>query len=444
MLLIAVYGCAHTAGERAGEAKTESNGNVYEETLDNGLRVFIIKDRNAPLAIFEIWYNAGSINEQVGRTGLSHLLEHMMFKGTPRFGNKVFSKIISKAGGIDNAGTSHDYAYYFQKLAPDRLSLSIEMEADRMRNLIMDNGDFLSERDVVMEERRMRYEDDPQNLVFEEVVATAFKNNPYRWPVIGWMEDLRNLTRDELMDYYRKYYVPNNAFIVIAGNVDVNAVMTKIRGEFGPIPKGPGIGKLNIQEPVQKGEKRVYIKKEAELPYIISAYKTPNVLDEDSCALDVLSGVLSGGKSGRIYRSLVDEKRIALSAGAGYSNFNKYPFIFYLEGTPLPGIKIEEIENALYEEVRKIKDQPPSGREVQKVKNQIEADFIMQQDSVYSQAMILAEFEMLGGWRLKDRYIEGLRKVTPDDVQRVASKYLVEDQRTVGTLIPLKKDENGK
>ncbi|MEW6600568.1 MAG: pitrilysin family protein, partial [Nitrospirota bacterium] len=395
-------------------------------------------------AIFEIWYNAGSINEPIGKTGMSHVLEHMMFKGTPKYGNKVFSKIISKAGGIDNAGTSRDYAYYFQKLAPDRLYLSIEMEADRMRNLIMDKGDFLSERDVVMEERRMRYEDDPQNLLFEEVVSTAFRNNPYRWPVIGWMEDLKNLTRDDLMNYYRKYYVPNNAFIVIAGNVDVNSVMTKIRDEFGAIPKGPEIKKLNLQEPVQRGEKRVFIKKEAELPYVISAYKTPNVLDEDSCALDVLAGVLSGGKSGRIYRSLVDEKRIALSAGAGYSNFNKYPFLFYLEGTPLPGKNIEEIENALYDEVGKIKDEPPSEREVQKVKNQIEADFIMQQDSVYSQAMLLAEFEMLGDWRLKDRYLEGLRKVTPDDVQRVASKYLVDDQRTVGILIPLKKEENGK
>ncbi|MBI5665193.1 MAG: insulinase family protein, partial [Nitrospirae bacterium] len=337
ILLIAMYGCAHTTENTTGEIKTPENGAVYEETLENGLRVLIIKDRNAPLAVFEIWYNAGSINEQVGKTGLSHLLEHMMFKGTLRYGSKVFSKVIGKAGGIDNAGTSHDYAYYFQKLAPDRLDLSIEMEADRMRNLIMDNADFLSERDVVMEERRMRYEDDPQNLVFEEVVATAFKNNPYRWPVIGWMEDLRNVTRDDLMDYYLKHYIPNNAFIVIAGNVDVPEVMAKIKSEFGPIPKGPEIGKLNIQEPDQKGEKRVYINKEAELPYVISAYKTPNVLDPDSYALDVLAGVLSGGKSGRIYRSLVDEKRIALSAGAGYSNFNKFPFIFYLEGTPLPG-----------------------------------------------------------------------------------------------------------
>ncbi len=442
VLLMGVYGCAHTFRETAGEVTPAAKGDVYEETLENGLRVFMIQDRNAPLAIFEIWYNAGSINEQIGKTGLSHLLEHMMFKGTPRYGNKVFSKIISKAGGIDNAATSRDYAYYFQKLAPDRLPLSIEMEADRMRNLMMDNGEFLAERDVVMEERRMRYEDDPQSLVYEEVVATAFKNHPYRWPVIGWMEDLQNVSRDDLMDYYRTQYVPNNAFIVIAGNVDVQELMAKIKAEFGPIPKGPEPRKLHIQEPVQKGEKRVYIKKEAELPYVISAYKTPNVLDEDSYALDVLAGVLSGGKSGRIYRSLVDEKRIALSAGAGYSNFNKYPFLFFLEGTPLPGEKIEEVEHALYEEVQKIKDQPPSDREIQKAKNQIEADFIMGQDSVYSQAMVLAEFEMLGGWRLKDKYIEGLRRVTPDDVQRVAKKYLVEDQRTVGILIPVKKDES--
>ncbi len=444
VILIALNGCAHTVRETAGELKPVGNGGVYEETLENGLKVFIIKDRNAPLAVFEIWYNAGSINEQVGKTGLSHLLEHMMFKGTPKYGTKVFSKIISKAGGIDNAGTSHDYVYYFQKLAPDRLNLSIEMEADRMRNLIMNNEDFLSERDVVMEERRMRYEDDPQNLVYEEVLAAAFKNHPYRWPVIGWMEDLKTVTRDDLREYYRRHYIPNNAFIVIAGNIDTDAIMTKIRGEFGPIPRGPEIGQLNIQEPVQRGERRVFIKKEAELPYVMSAYKAPNVLDEDSYALDVLVGVLSGGKSTRIYKSLIDDKRIALSAGAGYSNFNKSPFLFYLEGTPLPGKKIEEVEKALYEEVEKIKDQPPSEREVQKAKNQTEADFIMGQDSVYSQAMILAEFEMIGGWRLKDRYLEGIRNVTPDDVQRVARKYLVEDQRTVGILIPIKKAESEK
>ncbi len=441
---VILAGCSPGIKKGSTETVPEWHDNVYEEVLPNGLKVIIVKDPAAPLAVFQIWYNAGSINENVGKTGASHVLEHMMFKGTQKHGPNTFSKTIKRAGGIDNAGTSKDFVYYFQKLAPDRLHISIELEADRMQNLIMDNADFLSERDVVMEERRMRYEDDPQNLVYEEVVATAFKNQPYRWPVIGWMEDLESLTRDDLAAYYRERYVPNNAFIIVAGALDVKETMAKIREEFGVIPRGHEVGNPDIREPVQRGEKRIFIKKEAELPYVLSAYKAPNILDEDSYALDVLAGVLSGGKSARIYSSLIDEKRIALSAGAGYSNFNKYPFIFYLYGTPMPDKKIEDVELALYEEVEEIKDSPPAEREVQKAKNQVEAEFIMNQDSIFYHAMVLGQFEMIGGWRLKDVYLEGIRNVTPGDVQRVAKKYLIEDRRTVGILVPQKKPETAQ
>ncbi|HDK41592.1 MAG TPA: insulinase family protein, partial [Nitrospirae bacterium] len=308
-------------------------------------------------------------------------------------------------------------------------------------NLVMDPEETLSERDVVMEERRLRYEDDPQNLVYEEVVSAAFKNSPYRWPVIGWMQDIKGITRDDLWKYYKERYVPNNAVIIVAGNIDVDSVLAMIRKEFGPIPKGPDIRELKIGEPEQRGERRVFVKKEAELPYVLSAYKAPNVLQKDSYALDVLAGVLSGGKSARIYRSLIDEKQIALSAGAGYSNFLKYPFLFYLYGTAMPGRSIDEVEKALYEEVEKIKEHAPTEREVQKAKNQIETDFIMGQDSIFFQAEMIGMFEMIGDWRLKDKYLEGVREVTPGDVRDAARKYLIEDKRTVGILIPLKKSE---
>jgi len=436
LLLFSLPGCTRTIQSE----KPVENGPVYEEVLSNGLKVFIIHDRNAPLAVFQIWYDAGSVHEQIGKTGLSHLLEHMMFKGTPAHGPKTFSKIIKRAGGIDNAGTSKDFVYYFQKLSPDRLHLSIELEADRMRNLIMDPQETMSERDVVMEERRMRYDDDPQNLVYEEVVAAAFKSHPYQWPVIGWMSDLQQITRDDLWKYYRSRYVPNNAFIIVAGNVDVLSTLEKIREEFGSIPRGPEVRKLSAGEPEQLGERRVTVRKEAELPYVFSAYKAPNMLDEDSYALDVLSVVLSGGKSARIYKSLIDEQRIALSAGAGYSSTYRYPFLFYLYGTPLPGNPVEAVERALYKEIENIIEHPPAEREMAKAKNQIEAEFIMDQDSIYYQAMILGQFEMLGDWTLKDRYLDGIRRVTASDVQRAAAQYLVEDKRTVGILIPVKKD----
>ena len=433
-LIFVFSGCAHTAVN----AVADEGGYFHEEVLSNGLKVFAIKEPNAPLSVFQIWYNAGSINEQIGKTGLSHLLEHMMFKGTPRYGPNTFSRMIKRAGGIDNAGTTKDFVFYYQKLAPDRLDLSIELEADRMRNLIMDPEETLSERDVVMEERRMRYEDDPQSLVYEEVVATAFKNHPYRWPVIGWMTDLKTITRDDLMDYYRTRYVPNNAMIVVAGDIDISLIMAKIKKAFGDISRGPEIEKLNVREPEQRGEKRVYVKKEAELPYVLSAYKAPNLLQDDSYALEVLASVLSDGKSTRIYRSLIDKQQIALSAGASYSGIhNKYPYLFYVYGTALPGKKIEDVEAALYEEVDKIKKTPPAEREVQKAKNQIEADFIMNQDSIFYRAMIVAQFELIGDWKLKDKYLEGIEKVTPGDVQRVAKKYLIEDQRTVGILVPI-------
>jgi zinc protease len=434
ILSVVTSGCAHSITE----VNTDEGSNIHEQVLPNGLKLIAVKDPNAPLAVFQIWYNAGSINEPIGKTGLSHLLEHMMFKGTPKYGSKTFSRIIKRAGGIDNAGTSKDFVYYYQKLAPDRLYLSIELEADRMRNLIMDTKETLAERDVVMEERRMRYEDNPQSLVYEDVVSTAFKNHPYRWPVIGWMQDLETITRDDLWKYYRTHYVPNNAFIVVAGDIDVHNIMKKIKKEFGGIPIGPEIESLNIQEPEQRGERRVFVKKEAELPYVLGVYKVPTVLHEDSYALDILSSVLSDGKSARIYRSLIDEQQLALSAGSGYSNFQRYPHLFYLYGTALPGKKIEEVESALYNEIEKLKNSSPTEKEVQKAKNQIEADFIMNQDSIFYQAMILAQFEMIGGWRLKNTYLEGIRKVTPGDVQRVAKKYLVEDKRTVGILIPIK------
>lgn len=440
LLVFSQFGCAHAIKD----VKAVESSSFHEEVLPNGLKVLIIKDSSAPVAVFQIWYHAGSVNEQFGKTGLSHLLEHMMFKGTYKHESKEFSKLIQKAGGIDNASTSREYAFYYQKLASDRLYLSIELEADRMRNLIMDPKETFLERAVVMEERRMRYEDDPQSLVYEDVMSTAFKNHPYRWPVIGWMSDLKRITRDDLWKYYRAHYVPNNALIVIAGDVDVDFLMGKIKEEFGSISRGSDIEDIKVDEPEQIGEKRVFVRKEAELPYILIAYKAPNIFNEDSYTLEVLATVLAGGKSARIYKSLIDEKRIALSADASYSSIQKYSSLFYLDGTALPGKSIDEVEKALYEEVEKIKKQPPAEREVRKAKNQIEAGFIMSQDSVFFQAEILGMFEMTGDWRLKDKYLEGIRKVTPEDVQRAAQRYLIEDKRTVGILIPIKKVRSEK
>lgn len=410
---------------------------VKEYTLKNGLKVLVIEDHKVPLATFQIWYKVGSKDEHVGKTGISHLLEHMMFKGTPRYGSKEFSNIIQRSGGIDNAHTTKDYTMYHQTLPSDKIGLSIKLEADRMVNLLLDPKEVIAERDVVMEERRMRYEDDPQNLLYEEVVATAFKTHTYRWPVIGWMSDIASIERKDLYEYYKTYYSPNNAFIIVSGAVNSEKVITEIKQEFENIPSKELPERTKSVEPKQAGEKRVYLKKEAELPYILIAYHVPTLHHEDSFALDILSAILSGGKSSRLYKNIVYEKRLALNAFADYS-FHKDPFLFIFGGTAAPQKNIDDLEKEIYEQIEKIKTEMPSEREIQRAKNQIEAFFVFAQDSSYSRALYTGIFEILGDWRLIDKYIEGIRKVRPEDVQAVAKKYLISDNKTVGILVPKK------
>jgi zinc protease len=416
--------------------------NVKEFRLDNGLKILILEDHKSPTATFQIWYGVGSRDEKIGKTGLSHLLEHMMFKGTKRFGPKTFSQTIKRAGGIDNAFTSREYTGYFQMLASDRIKLPIELEADRMKNLILTPEAVLSERDVVMEERRLRYEDNPQNFLFETVIATAFKTHPYRWPVIGWMSDLKSINPEDLTNHYRMYYAPNNAVVIVVGDVNHEEIFSEIKDAFGKIDGSPEIRKTSIEEPEQKGEKRVYVKKEAELPYILYAYKAPNILHKDSFALEVLRYILSEGKSSRLYNTLVYEKQLAVSAWASYSGFYQEPFLFFIGATPAHGKTAGEVENALTDEIKTIQKKIPSRREVQKAKNQIEASFIMEQDSIYMQARTIGTFEMIGGWKLLGKYLQEIRKVSPEDVRRVAEKYLTEDRRTTGILIPVESGKN--
>jgi zinc protease len=417
---------------------------IKEYRLENGLKVLIVEEHKAPVATFQVWYRTGARDEPAGKSGISHLLEHMMFKGTPEYGLSVFSKTVQKNGGTDNAYTTKDYTVYFELISSDRIALSIDLEADRMRNLLLDPKEFLSERQVVMEERRLRYEDDPQSSLFEEVAAAAFKVHPYRRPVIGWMSDIGSIERTDLYDYYRANYSPDNAVIIIAGDVNADGVLSKVRSAFGQIPPGPSKKSIVSVEPEQTGEKKVVLKKEAELPFIILAYHTPSFPHEDSYALDILNIILSGGKSSRLYQSIVYEKKIALDVSADYGSFNRDPYLFYFYATVSPGKEIKEVENALFEEITKIQKEAPSVQEVQKAKNQIESSFIMGQDSIYLQAMKYGIFEMLGDWRLIDTYLEGIRKVTPQAVMDVAGKYLKEDDLTEGILIPAKKVKSEK
>lgn len=411
---------------------------IKEYNLKNGLKVLIIEDHKAPLATFQIWYRVGSSNEPAGKSGLSHLLEHMMFKGTPEYGKKQFSAIIQRNGGADNAFTTKDYTMYFQTLSSDRIGISIELEADRMANLLLDPKEVAAEKSVVMEERRMRYENEPQSALYEDVVAAAFKAHPYRRPVIGWMSDISSIERGDLYNYYKTHYSPDNAFIVISGDVNAEDMLSKINKEFGGDTRAGSRTGVDTAEPAQQGERRIFIKKEAELPFIIMAYHVPAFPHEDSFALDVMSVLLSGGKSSRLYKSIVYGKKLALNSSADYSGFYRNPFLFMFDATAAPGRNIEDVEKAINEEIERLKKEPPSEREIQKARNQIEAYFVFAQDSNYSKALYAGMFEIMGGWRLMDKYIEGIRKVTPEDIRAAAKKYLTDENRTVGILMPTK------
>lgn len=413
---------------------------VSEHVLPNGLKIIVTEDHTSPIAVFQIWYRVGSRDEESGLTGMSHLLEHMMFKGTERYGPGEISREVMRYGGTDNAFTTKEYTTYFQILPSDRIDLSFEIESDRMQNLILDPKETVSERNVVMEERRLRYEDDPQNALFEQVLATAFEVHPYRWPVIGWKSGLANIEREDLLRYYKKYYSPDNAFIIVAGDVNTEEIFEKARKYFAAIEPASSRRILKSVEPTQQGQRLAYLVREAELPYLIATYHVPSFPEKDGYALDILAQILSG-KSGRLYRSVVYDERIALDADADYGGIYTDPFLFFIDSTAAPGEDVEDVEESLFDQVEFITEEPPTDFELQGAKNRLEATFIMGQDSVFNQAMQLGLYEIIGDWRLLYKYIEGIHKVTAKDVSRVAGQYLTEENRTVGILIPEKAKE---
>ena len=409
---------------------------VTEKLLPNGLKVLLKEEHKAPVVTFQIWYKVGARNEKLGTTGMSHLLEHMMFKGSKKYGPKQFSQVVQRNGGNDNAFTGKDYTAYFENFASDRIAISLDLESDRMQNLLLDPKEFLSERDVVKEERRMRTDDDPTNTMVEQMTAAAFIAHPYQWPVIGWMADINNITRDDLFEHYHRYYAPQNATIVVAGDFDTKTLLPMIEKYFGRIPRGPAVPKVGAVEPRQLGERRIIVKKQAELPAVFAGYHTPDIKHADSFALEVLQGILSSGKSSRLYKALVYEKQLALYAGGDYDNVANDPNLFYVYAGVMPGKTTDEVEKALYAEIEKLKTAPAADEELQKAKNQIESSFIMGQDSIFYQAMLLGQFETVANWKMLETYVEHIRAVTKEDVMRVAQQYFTEDNRTVGILVP--------
>ena len=411
---------------------------IQDVMLENGLKVLLLENHKSPSVTFQVWYRVGSRNEEDGKSGLSHFLEHMMFKGTPKVGPEEYSRIVAKNGGRSNAFTSADHTVYFATMSREKIGIAIELEADRMANALLDGSYFEPEKKVIMEERRLRTEDNPTAALAEVTGAVAYTVHPYRRPVIGWMGDIEGLSREDLQRHYRRYYVPNNAFIVVAGDFSTPEILSKIRATFGKIPRGPETPKVRAEEVPQRGERRVVLKKEAELPFLLFYYHAPNFKDPDSFALDLLSVVLAGGRSSRLYQELVYQKRLALGVDADYGGLSADPTVFSITAQVMPDKDPAEVERAIDSLVARMRAELISERELEKAKNQVEASFVFGQDSVFGQAMRIGQYESVAGWRLLDSYLAGIRKVTAADILKVAKQYLDTDRRTVGTLIPIK------
>ncbi|WAR44665.1 M16 family metallopeptidase [Methylomonas rapida] len=416
-------------------------GKVHEHVLGNGLKILVKEDRRAPVVVSQVWYKVGGSYEPGGITGISHMLEHMMFKGTQQYPAGEFSRIIAENGGQENAFTGNDYTAYFQTLEKSRLEISFKLEADRMRNLDLKAEELEKELQVVTEERRMRTEDKPRAKMQEQFNAVAFINSPYKNPVIGWPSDIANYKVEDLQTWYQKWYAPNNATLVVVGDVDAPEVVKLAEQYFAGL-KPSEIKPIKPQEEIeQKGARKLTVKAPAKLPYLMLGYKVP-VLNTakpewEAYALEVLAGILDGGNGARLSSRLVRGKEIAVSAGAGYDMTSRLPDMFLLEATPAEGKSVFDLEYALKEEVNQLQSELISKEELQRIKAQVLANDIYQKDSNFYQAMQLGLLETVGlGWQKADEYVGKINQVTAEQVREVARKYLIDDRLTVAYLDP--------
>jgi zinc protease len=412
-----------------------------ETVLTNGMRVIVKEDTRAPVVVSMVWYRAGSMDEVNGKTGVAHVLEHMMFKGTRDVPAGEFNKLVAAAGGRDNAFTNRDYTAYFQQVQKSELPLMFRLEADRMANLDLTDEEFAKEIKVVMEERRLRTDDRARALLYEQLVATAYSAHPYRTPVIGWMNDLENMKAEDAREWYRDWYTPNNATLVVVGDVKAPEVFKLAEQYFGGIQARALPVRKPQYEPLQRGERRITVKAPAELPHIVMAYHVPKIQnveqDWEPYALDVLDGILDGYEGARLSRSLVRDARIATGVGSSYDSVARGPTLFMLEGTPAEGKTVEDVEAALRKEIRDIAEHGVSEEELARVKAQVIAGEVFQRDSMFYQAMQIGSLETAGlPHRSLDVQIEKLKAVTAAQVQEVAKKYFRDDILTVAVLDP--------
>lgn len=419
--------------------------NLRQTVLPNQLTVITLETHRVPVTSFWIWYRVGSRNEVPGITGISHWVEHMLFKGTPSFPEGEFDKIISREGGMYNGMTWIDFTTYFETLPSDRIDLALRIEADRMVNSLFKPEDVESERTVIISERE-GHENFPRFLLSEEVQALAFKVHSYRHEVIGWKSDLRAMTRDDLYRHYRTYYAPNNAVVAIAGDFETEALLTRVEDMFGAIEPGPPLPEVRGVEPPQRGERRVIVEGEGATAYLEMAFHAPPATHEDFFPMVVLDAVLGGAKSmslfageapnrsSRLYRALVD-KELAASV---YSSLNPTidPYLHSFGVTVRAGKTLEEVEAALWAEIERVMEEPVTADELTKAIKQSRAQFAYSSESVTSQAFWLGFSSIVADVDWFYSYLDRLAAVTAEDVLQVAQKYLARSRRTVGWYVP--------
>ena len=416
-----------------------------QQDLSNGLSVLVQEAHAAPVASFWIWYRVGSRNEHVGLTGISHWVEHMLFKGTSAFPKGSAEKAIAREGGMFNGATSYDFTTFFATLPADRIELSLRIEADRMQNASFDHKEVEAERTVIISERQGA-ENSPEFLLNEEVMSAALRVHPYGDPTVGHMCDLRAITRQQLYDHYKTYYVPNNALVVAVGDFDAQAMLGAIEARFGEVPRGPDVPPVTAVEPPQRGERRVIVRREGYVPYLRVACHAPPVRDSDFFALAVLNAILTGAsamtfmggglsnKSCRLYQALVGEELAVDVSGLLLPSVDPFPYI--LSVVARPDRQPEEVEEALEQELTRVMNDSVTQEEVDKAIKQAQAQFAYSSESVTGHALWLGFSEIFADHTWADRYLETLGAVTVEDVQRAAERVLAPSRRTVGWYVP--------
>jgi zinc protease len=406
---------------------------VRRTILGNGLVVLTKEVHTSPIVTSMIWYQVGSRNEELGHTGKSHFLEHMLFKGTERFKKGEIDLLTLKNGGANNAFTSHDFTAYYFNFASDRWDIALQIEADRMVNCTFDPEEFEAEKKVVIEELKTGL-DSPWGLLLQEEEATAYKIHPYRNPIVGWLQDVERATVEQQQAYYRRYYHPNNAILVIAGDFQTDEVLKKVDRAFGAIPGGPQPVPMSLQEPTQRGERRLVVRWRSKVPRLAIAYHAPQIAAADSYALQVLGVVLAEGKASRLYQRMVEREQTVTFVSADYGEA-KDPTLFHIRAEGRGEHSISEIEASIHDELASIVRDGISAHELNRAKHQIEAHFILSRERTLDQAILLGQIDTLSGLDYIDSFLPRIHAVNVADVSDVCRRYLNEDNRTVAQLL---------